>query len=374
VRRVLALVVCLVLVAGACSGDDDDDDVTSPTTTERPTTTSTRAVVVTNTTRPSATPAISADCPGIGAFGGAPEITFLRAGRLWAVAADGSGERCLAEYGEFPALAWSGDGSRVLVGLRGVQDAAGPVDLVPDDMEAVGWSRPTGKALLARGSDDILTKLSVDGEPPLPLFGLPPSTREALYHPAGTAIAEIEGGPTNVVLATNRGESPRWLLTNETADDITEIEFTADGDLLLVAKHGTSSHVHRLVLGSEVLETVFERVGDVHSVTASPFANGDYAFSTDGGCGDERQLHLFRDDEPVDVPESVSAGTVAGWLPDGSALVVVRPEGCDIPDGDLFTVDGTDAQLIAEDVEAAAARAQLPPPPPPPPAIEAAPA
>lgn len=370
-RRV-RLVVALLLVVAACSGDDDDTSspTSSPATSEA--TTSTTEESTTTTTSPVVESiALTDECTGIGALADTDEVTFIQDGRI--VTDDG---RCIAEYTGPSRLSWGGNADRLLAGDRSVLLADGPSDVVEGELEAVGWSRPTGKAIVVRNDEDELSKRSLIGEPPLALSGLPLGLRDVEYHPSGTAIAGIEDLGPNVILASNRGEDPRWLLANEPADAITDIAFSADGDLLFVAQHDDQWHLHRLVLGE--LDVSTEVVADepIGDISASPLYEGATAAAR-GTCEEPGALFVEVDGEVRDFTGTdVEHGRPVGWT-GGTGLVVLVPDECgeDGPaSGDLYVITTLEAELVAEDVGAAAVRLVLPPPPPPPPDIAEAPA
>lgn len=364
----------LALLVGAC-GDDDDDDAAPPTTA---TTTTTVVTTPTDGGTPDAPESLrlTDECAGIGPVTDA-ELTWIADGRIWASTLDGSDPRCLAEFVGYPSLAWGGEADRLLAGERSVLLESGPVDVVPGDRVAIGWSRPTGRALLARGEDGALSKLSLNDEPRLEL-ALPFTTGDVLYHPAGTAIALVSQGsesstPPDLLLASNRGDDARWLVANESANRIVDLEFTGDGALLFIAEHGGQWHLHRLVLGSDELETLLETDDPMRSVVASQTV--ELAVAVDRGrCDDPGPLWASITGDVLELEGTpVERGSPVGWLPSGELVVLVRDAGCDDTTGDLYVVGAT-VELVAEDVEAAAVRAPLPPAPPPPPEIEAAPA
>lgn len=367
--------LAVVLALLGCSGDDDGDGATPTTARE----TSTTAAETTTTT--TATPAeeslrLTGECTGVGEVADEGELTYLRDGRVWAAAFDGTGERCIAEYTGDARLAWGGDGDRLLAGERSVLLADGPSDVVGDDLVGLEWSRPTGKALVVRDEEGARRKLSLDGEPPVDLGTLPLDRSELRYHPAGTAIAAIDALSNNVMLVNNRGEDPRWLLASEVADDITDIAFSGSGDLVFVARHDDEWHLHRLQLGEEIVRDLLVASTEVEQVTPSEW-DATAVAAARGTCDEPGPLYVQVGDQVRDFTgTAVERGRPVGWTPTG-ALVVLVGGGCGgdpTSTGDLYVVHTTEPVLVAEDVETAAVRAVLPPPPPPPPAIMPAPA
>ena len=336
--------VALLLVVAACSGDDGLDTA-APTTTSTP---------------PSTTAAV--ECTGIGAMTGREDITFVRDGHVWTD--DG---RCIADAEDSSRLSWGGNADRLLVGERTVLLVDGPSGVVGHDLEALTWSLPTGTAIVVQNAEEELSKVSLVGDPPISLAGLPLGLRDVTYHPSGTAIAGIEDIGPNVILASNRGEDPRWLLANEPADEVTDIAFSADGDLLFVARHDDEWHLHHLVLGDVEVSDVLVADEPIGDITASPLDEDAWAASR-GTCDQPGDLYVEVDGEVRDLSGTVvEHARPIGWT-SGTGLVVLT---CD---GDLYLVTTSTPTLVAEGVTSAAVRVVHPPPPAPPPEIDAAPA
>lgn len=369
-RRALALALAVLVVAGACAGDDDDDGAA-------PTITSTTAATSTSTSVAVDRVAVG-ECNGVRAAPASAAITWIAGGRLWQRDANGGEPTCLLEAG-FPSLEWGGAGDRVRIGDTVV--LGDDVSVLGDiDRHLDGFSRPTGTAVLARATDGPLFKLPLDGSAPieLPAFH---GSEEATYHPAGTAIVSVQplGDRPGLILASNLGHDPRWLVDNETASELRRLTFTAGGALLFLAQHEGRQHVHRLDLATNTLSTVYELdvVEDetVHDVVTSPFRDDDVAISR----GTQHQLTglwVRRDGELVSVAGTpLEHGEPIAWLPDGSLLVGVYEDDvhcCDVPPFDLYVLRAEGVERVAGDVAAAAVRAVLPPPPPPPPDIDQA--
>ena len=370
-RRSVAVVMAVLLVAAACSGDGDDDAV-APTTT-------TTAVPSTSSTTVDLFRVAVGECNGIGQVPNSAAITWIADGRLWQRAGDGGEPSCLLEA-SYPSLEWGGTGDRVRIGDSVV--AGDDVRVLGDiDRHLDGFSRPTGTAVLAQATDGPLFKLPVDGSVPveLPAFH---GSEEATYHPAGTAIVSVQplGDRPGLILGSNLGQDPRWLVENETATELRGLTFTADGDLLFVAQHEGRQHVHRLDLTTNTLSTEYELETTrpeetIHGVVASPFRDDDVAASR-SSSHQLAGLWVQRDGVPVDVSGTpVEHGDPIAWLPDGGLLVAVYEDDvhcCDGPPFDLHVLRADGVERIDGDVAAAAVRAVLPPPPPPPPDIEQA--
>lgn len=369
----------MALVVAACGGGDDEAATPkTSTTTAKPVTTTTESPATTSTTE--AAPAvdhvaITAGCPGIGPAPSSGEITFIADGELLAAAPDGSPPRCLFETSR-SVVAWGGAADRVLVGDHTVVLADGPKTVGDDSDRLLSWSRPTGKALLAETADDTLIKYSIDDGATIGIFEA--ESTESAYHPAGLSIitAVPQGDRPSLLMTSNTGENPRWIVENETAHAIHDLAFTASGALVFIADHDDGSqHVHQLPLDSEApdLATLYEpRARDsVGAVAVSPFHDDWYAVGAD--CTGRAALHVVIESQIADIPAAIVAAEPIGWMPDGGLFVLTHPDGCDQP-GDLYGFRDGEATLVNRGVDGAAVRAVLPPPPPPPAEIEAAPA
>lgn len=380
-RQRVAVFVALLLVLSACGGGSKKGDAAPETTTStakpkptKPTTTTERPESTTTTTVAEEKVALTAACQGIGPAPAGGEITWVKGGRLWATAADGTNPHCLFETTR-DIVAWGGAADRVLAGEHTIVLADGPQEIGADGDRLLSWSRPTGKALLATTEDDTLTKLPLNGDPQIGIFEA--ATTESAYHPAGLSIVMVvpQGDRPGLLMTSNTGENPRWIVENETASEIHDLAFTKDGALLFVAVHDDGQHLHRLDLTTSEpqLTTVLEAPLDepLGAVVASPWDDGRIAAGAD--CTGRGPLHVRVDGNDIDVGAEVAGGEPIGWLPDGSLVVLTRPDG-DCGPGDLYSVTGATATLIDHGVDGAAVRAVLPPPPPPPPEIEAAPA
>lgn len=379
-RRKAAVVVSVLLVLSACGGGSSKKDVATQTTTStaKPTTTTTTTTSERPETTTTALPArdevaLTATCPGIGDAPRAAEVTWVKDGKLWSAKVDGSDPHCLLEMDHASGLAWGGTGDRVLAGVHTIVLDDGPHALGAPDERLLTWSRPTGKALIAKKGDDTLEKISVTNDPLIDLYDA--ETSEAIYHPAGLSIVMVvpAAGP-GVLMTSNTGENPRWVIENETAHAIHDLAFTADGDLLFVAEHDGGQHVHRLNLRTSTLTVLWEAPLGEHigAIAASPW--DDTTIATGSDCHGAGPMHVEVGGKDVDLSGTeVADGEPIGWTPDDSLVVLTHPDG-DCGTGDLYAVTGTTATLIDHGVDAAAVRAVLPPPPPPPPEIEAAPA
>jgi hypothetical protein len=383
VRRAVTVAVCVGLLAAGCSSDSKGSS--SSTTTFRQRTTSTTSTSLSTTSSvPFGVVRTSTDCPGIGAVPDGVQITWVKDGRLWSADEDGTNRRCLLEAG-VTEMQWGGAADRVLLDdIAVVGDRV--IDVGERRRNTLGFSRPTGKVVLARDDEGALFKLSVEGAPPVKLdtFANIDSEQgsDVAYHPSGTAIvaAMPRGARPGLLMATNLGEDPRWLVDNETADRIYDVGFTATGAVVFVAHHGDHAHLHELDLTTNALSTVFESPDDeeIKGVATSPWRDGDIAVARAVGADPTQvgAIWVERDGKVVDLTgTAVERSDPVAWLPDGS-LLVERFQGnadcCDKPGGDLYLVKGTTAHLIEHNVQRAAVRAVLPPPPPPPPRIDQA--
>lgn len=299
----------------------------------------------------------------------AGEVTFLAGGRLFAVASDGAGPRCLARVGRSDALSWSATGDRVLLGgLRTLLPDGTGREAVESRVGSPHWSRPTGKATVhvAEGGRKLL-KIPAEGGEPRDISFLDRHD-EVAYHPAGTHVV-VAGqsltGLRGVFLATNTGASPQPLATGEDARRIHSLAFSHDGRLLFfAADHGDHHDVHVLNVGEGDISTLATSPEPVLGLTVSPFS-GSVAVAR-GTCRRAETLVWAAGPggEPVRVGLSEPASQPAGWLPDGALLVLGRT-GCG-SSGNLHVWQNGAAALLVAGVDGAAVRAVLPPPPRPP--------
>lgn len=379
-RRV-GIVIALLLVLSACGGGSGKSasPSSSPSTTSKKTTTTTEGSATTTTTAVDEDHVgITDDCPGIGAAPADGEITYSKDGELWAVEPDGMGAHCLIETSA-ATVAWGGAADRVLAGAHTYVVADGAHEIGDADDRLLGWSRPAGRALLAETADDTLVKYGIDGKPPVGIFDA--DSTESAYHPAGLSIVIVvpQGDRPGLLMTSNTGENPRWIVENENAKAIHDIAFGANGELFFIADHDDGSqHVHDLVFDSDApeLQSWYEPpAGDtLGAIAASPW-DGNIAMGAD--CSGHAALFSYFDGDPRKFPDEVADAEPIGWLPSGDLVVLTHPDGCGQP-GDVYSVDGStiapSAHLIAEGVASVAVRAVQPPPPPPPMEIEAAPA
>jgi hypothetical protein len=314
----------------------------------------------------------SGPCSGVGAAPSSPEITFISGSLVYQVHPDGSGLKCLVSSERPLTLAWSAAADRLLLGGLQAFTPDQQRGTVPQQVRSPRWSRPTGKSTIYISIDRRhLLKVPAAGGKPLDISFLDRHD-EVTYHPAGTHIAvsgKAKDGSYGIFLATNTGGNPVALALSENAREISGLAFSHQGDdLYFSADHGDHFDLHRLNIRSSNLETVDSGSLPYAKTVTSEFGDGAVAYRL-GSCSQGTKTMVWRPGAgaaPQEVASPTGFSEPAGWMPDGSLLLIARPGGCDGP-GDLLVWHGSgDLQLVAHDASRAAPRAVLPAPPEPP--------
>ena len=374
-RRVLAGMVAVLVLAGGCSSDKaGKDDAESKRTTSTPST----AAPVTSSSAPQ-----SSECAGgIGAApaSGQAQVTWLAGGRLLGAAPRaGAAAQCLAEAPSgTTGVQWGGNGDRVLLGTTVVFGGSKAAQAFSSGERAV-LSRPTGKAVLEVLNGKLEKKELDAGQLHLEFMERHDA---AVYHPAGRHIVSWgqADGRAGLWIASNTGGDAREVVTNESGvKAFTGVAWTASGALLYVADHGDHVDLHRLVIGEDTFSTVasVRAPGTIGAVTASPFEGGGVAWTAGDCAAGSMKLVAERGGKYFKLDGTEAAGAApAGWLPDGT-LVAVSGQACSPGQAGkvLLVHPAGGVDVLAEGATAAAVRAVLPPPPAPPKNIpQAAPA
>ena len=363
-RIVVAALAVLALAAGCSSSGDDEEAATTTTTTEATTTTA--------TTAPSTTTTVLPACEGddVGAVPADAVVTWVADGALR------TDDGCLAEVGAARTLEWGGAGDRVVVGHSVLVTGSPPAEAF--DADPVVLSRPTGTAVLHVDGDGHLLKREIGGAEPRDISFMA-HHEQAVYHPAGRHIVSSgtnEAGGAELLIADNEGSDPLPLLTIEDANDVFDPVFAADGSLLYTAEHDDHIDLHRLRIGESIFGTLatVPKPSTIDHVVPSAFDANDVVW-TQGDCAAGQTPELMTligaagalfPNVPREVFEHAEP---VGWLPDHSVVFVDRDDCDDDAPGTLRLLRDGDVDVIAEDVTAAAVRAELPPPPAPPPDI-----
>ena len=236
-------------------------------------------------------------------------------------------------------LSWSPDGDEVLVGPDALLQADGILSATSDFAAnaAVGWSAPTGKALIApdattghliwRNAHDPTTRIDVS---------FVDSVTSAAYHPAGKLIVAAgmgrDGKGQGVFVASNRGANPRRIGQLEPGSTATEVAFDMSGNsIVFVHRHaGGVSHIHRYAFhGSTLLTLAHLHVTPTH-LTVSQVDEGDVAWTQPNSLADSTTHVLLAGTTTAVVanpPEGEHVSDPIGWLPGHRLLVGSRPAG-----------------------------------------------
>lgn len=362
-RRRVGALIAVLLFLGGCGGGGSS-------------TTSTDAAPLPTTSETTPPTDVSVTLPAGPCQLGEPatEVTFGAGDRFYAISPDGGPIACrggIPEPGS--AVAWGAAADRALVLGWSVLLADKGVPVTP---EVAVLSRPTGTATLglSRGSDPRLVRTPLGA--PAEDITFVERTEEAIYHPAGRhvmAVGELDGR-YGIFMATNRGTEPREVALGESAERIHHLSFASSGDLLFLADHDGSTHVHRLDLDALELATEAESTEPLADLVASPFT--DAVAWREGDC----DVRFTVDRGPARM--MTGAGSPVGWLPGGRLVTGPNPACAgaepvaitsvqDVGGGSARVVAAPTTVLWPGNAEWAAVRAVLPPPPQPPAAAPA---
>jgi len=336
------------------------DPVTAPVETAATTTT---IAPSSDPTRPLVAALPEGEC-ALGSPVPGGEITFAVGERLYGVAPDGSGARCLLTLREDQRgrVQWSPRGDRVLLRSATVVDAAGVRGSgYLEDNERVRWQPPGGDLLIApTASSRTLVRRSSSSADTRTEVTFLAVTDLAVYHPSGAAMIGagtfLDGG-RGIALADGDGAAPRPVVLAPERTVVPELAPDAGGAALwFVADTGTSFRVHQLRFEDLAVSEVSSEQAPISALTAGPVA-GTVAWAV-GLCNSTTTARV-RDERSGTVVD-VGPGTplegrsVAplGWLDGARVVVTARPLGCEGP-ADVWIwnlLDGA-ATLVASNVE-----------------------
>jgi hypothetical protein len=271
------------------------------------------------------------------------QITFVAAGRLYAIGSDGV-VQCLADLAGRSATGYFSDNTNV------------------------AWSAPTGKALIApkaatgqliwRDAHDPTDRIDVS---------FADSVTSAAYHPAGKHIVVAgigrDGLGPGVFVASNRGANAQRIGALDPGSTATEVAFDMSGDsVVFVHQHADGgSHVHRFVFSTGTLLTLADLPDTTPTdLTVSPVDEGDVAWTQTYSTVNST-AHVLVSGATTDVIANAPLGEHAsdpiGWLPGHRLLVDVRPVGTPTAAPfDLWEWTPTGMTQVIAGVTAAAAR------------------
>ncbi len=238
---------------------------------------------------------------------------------------------------------WSPTGDRI---LADPSVAVGPTQSRRTGFEAtdasVSWSQPTGKAYI--DVDPVTHRLmwhSAVNTDTLDISFLA-RTDEAIYHPAGKAIAAVgvdENGQYGVWLASNRGKN-RTLITaiDDPTTQATGLSFSADGRTLYF--------VHRAVHALNLFGLFLNEIGTEGQFDANVTVSqvDDAVAWTTGPCDTTGSLVTrVNQNDPQDLrtiagsPFATNSSLIpVGWLAGERLVIAARTTGCDGP-ADVWT-------------------------------------
>jgi hypothetical protein len=229
---------------------------------------------------------------------------------------------------------WSDTGERVLTDPATIEGAAGArASGVDAANQTVSWSAPSGKALIDidPATHHLIWHSSTSNSTQDISFLA--RTDEAVYHPAGKAIAAVglsEDGVYGIWLASNRGQN-RQLITriDDPSTPPTNLAFSADGlSVEFIHRAAHRLHLQGLVLDEFGIEGRQEGNLTVSTVDAIE------AYTT-GPCDSTGSIIANGTDLRTAAGSPFSGGTTTvrpvGWLSGLRLVIASRPSGCDGP-------------------------------------------
>jgi WD40 domain-containing protein/WD40 repeat protein len=333
----IAITVAMAMLIAGC-GSSPEARPTEPTSkvdagTTAPSPTEPASKVEAATTAPGPRPSSTVEGP-FGQVGG--WIAYSSGDGIWALDPARPERRIQLSRGDGDPIAWSREGTKLLIRRGSPGPLAGVSVLEPDGTETHlidGADDPTGGSFSPDGSEIV--------------YAAGPWERSAIY------AVSSDGGAPRLILRSTRRISGSLAFAYHTA-------LSPDGTRIAYFD-GMYDHSHSLWVanadGTErrvLLDDEFSHPGHVRALKWSP--DGEWlAFATDGS------IYVVRPDgtglRPV-VRGLFGGASAAEWSPDGSRIAYLREGGpCVSPtgeDGDLtceaelviVNVDGGDEQII----------------------------
>ena len=300
-------------------------------------------------------------------------VTFVAAGRAWAIDPAGSRLVCLFDVADAAPFAWGPQGDRVAVGglaVHGVTRDAPAFEALGVDVGAFDWGHPLGLAIVfAEGDARVPEKRFMDDGHVERLPGMPRGRYlDIAYHPSGLALGVVveQRGEQSIWLTTNEGTDPQRLIFSEGGTRFPSIAFTPDGSKLVwIAKHLNTYQVHWMDLTDRRSFDDGWR-GELEEDATNLHVGPDgelMALDVGTSCDDRRATAVLSPNvaRPV-LRDEARPTTVLGWL--DRTTVLVGAGGCDelLDISAVDVIDGSVAALV-DGVEVAASRAPAPPGP-----------
>jgi hypothetical protein len=205
----------------------------------------------------------------------AATVTFVAAGRAWALEPQGGRLTCLFSVRSPGPFAWGPRGDHALLAKLEVKSFADAPTrpLTRTTPSSISWGRPIGKSIVfvAPGGRKLL-KAHPSGGGFTDVTPVRGATYERVaYHPSGLAFAFAlrRGGRSSIWISSNRGKTPRRFVHGRLHTAFEEIAFGEDGQALYFAAQHVDRRVdvHALPLVGATSAAVVWRSGPEEHVT-----------------------------------------------------------------------------------------------------------
>jgi hypothetical protein len=319
----------------------------------------------------------SPPCRKAGSLPPGGQVSFVAGVRLFVVSATGAGGECIGEFDSANPVQWAPAGDRYLVAgfdVVNVYSGATPqaVTGLGSHPRTLGFSRPRGGNVLFVSVDGAtLSKASTWGGRAVDISFLRRHD-EATYHPSGAQIAVIgasRDGRYGIWLATNEGKEARLVVPVSTQDEFYGLAYSYDGSSLFYVAD-EHDHWDLRSLDLSVAKPEPTKLLSADSPITAPVVSllsSDTVAYRQGDCDTGMQTYVADARGPRIVAAGKRDTQPVGWMPDGTLVVAVSDDLCDIARSlDLYVVNEDKESLLVKDVLQAAVRVAYPPPPAPP--------
>jgi hypothetical protein len=308
-----------------------------------------------------------------GKVGRASTVTFVAGGEAWALNPHTGRATCLFRAARPGPFEWGPRADRALLAHLQIQPVGDAPSRAPSaaDPATVSWGHPTGKSVVyvSRDGRRLLkvhpgSRRVEDVTPPLK----DAEYTHVTYHPSGLAFAFVvrRGGRESLWISTNTGANPEQLVHGRLHTGFDALAFGDAGQTLyFAARHrGGIVHVHTLPLvGATSAPVAWAGKPGRYVTNVLPGWPGFAITLTGSSCASTRAV-IVTTKRAGATPLAGRPSRAIGWLDDKHLLV--EAGGCGEP-LDLYSVqhETLAAQLLVNNVEAAAVRRPEPLPPPP---------